>query len=437
MTLKNFLRQKGFAALLFAILILAVIFAIGLSAAILTFGQQIISGNITKSTQAYFSAEAGIEDALVRLSKGKPWSSPYTLTTGNVSTNVVISDIIGGSRAITSQGSFVNRIRKAQVVYQISTQDVAFHYGVQVGDLGLQMGSSAKVHGNVFSNGPIVGSSSAKIYGDVISSGPSGRIEDMEIDSAEGGGNAWATTIVGGNDCEVDGDAHYVTSIDCDTVGGGTLQEADPVGHQDMPITQEQITEWKNEAAAGGEIAGYSLGSSNKDSLGPVKVNGNMSVGSSAELTMTGTIWVTGDLSLTSSAAVELASGYGSFSGVIVVNGKINVGSSVVFCGSEGYKGGGKCNTSVGSYIMLLSTKNAPNPSDPAIEATSSTKTAILYASDGFIKLSSSSKLKEATGYGISMTSSAEVTYETGLADVRFSSGPGGSWEVTSWKEVE
>jgi len=427
-------KHGGFAALYVAIIVLAIMTGLALLLTFLTVNQTKILGNYIKSYQSYSLAEGGVEDALLRLSKNMNWSSPYNLTLGSGSSNVEISNIIGGARTITSTGNVNDRIRKVQVVYQISTQNASFYYGIQVGDLGLLMTGNAVVHGNIFSNGTITGASNTKIYGDAISAGPTGSINTMQIKKDSGkGGNAWATNL---QNCTIEGDAHYTNISGCSVDGAPYPGEEGPAS-QDMPITQDQITAWKNQAASGGTIAGYSLGGNNKDSLGPIKVDGNMTLSSNAQLTITGTIWVTGDLSLNSNVIIQLGSGYGSFSGVIVVVGQISVDSNVVFCGSEGYKSGGKCNPSVGSYIMLLSTNNSADPDSPAIYATSNTETAILYASNGFIALGSNAKLKEATGYGIYMSSNSEVTYETGLADIHFSSGPGGSWEVTSWKEIE
>jgi hypothetical protein len=34
------------------------------------------------------------------------------------------------------------------------------------------------------------------------------------------------------------------------------------------------------------------------------------------------------------------------------------------------------------------------------------------------------------------MSGTAHLTYESGLADVNFTSGPSGSWVKQSWKEV-
>lgn len=431
--IKKIHSQQGFAALFLTMLILAIIFSLGASITFLTLGEQRISSNIAKASQAYFTSEAGIEDALLRLSKSKSFSNNYTFSVGNSSVAVQISDAVGGARTISSQGDFLNRIRKTQVVYQISTQDIAFYYGVQVGDLGLQMDSNAEIHGNIFSNGPIIGSSNVKIYGDVISAGPTGSITDIKADSLEGGGNAWAVSL---DECEIDGDAHY-TNIDNCSVGGNHYTPEDPIATQNMPITQEQINEWNSDALLGGEIAGYALGGNDEDSLGPKKITGDMSLTSNAKLTITGTLWVTGNVTLDSNVVLQLDSGYGPFSGVIVVDGKISIDSNVIFCGSEGLKKDGECNPSAGSYLMILSTNSSVDPADPAIYSTSNTETAILYASNGFITLSSNAGIREATGYGVSMDSNAEVSYETGLADARFSSGPGGSWNVSSWEEVE
>jgi len=426
-------HQAGFSALLISILVLMIVFIISTSIIFLVRNEQKISSNILKSSQAYYTAEAGVEDALLRLVKKMNWSSPYPLNiTGAVAT-IEISDIVGGSRTISSQGALEDRIRKVQIVYQITAAEISFYYGVQVGNLGLQMNGNAIVHGNIFSNGPITGDSNTKIYGDAVSAGPSGSISNMKIDSLEGGGSVWAKDLT---DCLIDSDAHYTNISNC-SVGGTHYTPEDPLATATMPITEDKINDWKDDTTVGGTILGYSLDGNNEDSLGPIKVDGDMSIDSNAILTVTGTIWVTGNLDLNSNVILQLDSSYGPFSGVIVVDGQISVDSNVTLCGSEGYKEDKECNLSIGSYLMLLSTNNSTNPGNPAIEVTSNTETAILYTSNGLIRLSSNAALREATGYGIYMDSNAEVTYETGLADVLFSSGPGGSWEVVSWQEVE
>jgi len=137
--------KNGFAALYLTVLILAVIIAISVSISILTFSQQKISRNITKSSQAYYAAEAGIEDALLRLIKNLNWSSPYTLSVDNGTSTIEISDIVGGSRTITSEGNVAERRRKIQVAYEISSEKTSFYYGAQVGEGGIEMQDTAKI----------------------------------------------------------------------------------------------------------------------------------------------------------------------------------------------------------------------------------------------------------------------------------------------------
>lgn len=441
-TLNNYLdiffyrkeKEKGFAAYLLAILVMVIMLAIMTSLSFLIFNQQKIAGNITRSNQSYILAEAGIEDVLHRVKSGIPWSSSYSFGNGQTLISVEVSEDVGGYKTIVATGDVAGRIRKVQVVFGLSSANVEFHYGVHVGDLGLIMRSNSIIHGNVFSNGPIAGASNARVYGDVISSGPNGEIDRINIRDDEGGGSAWAVSL---KNCNIDKDAYYTTISSC-PVGGDEFSPEPWVEPEELPIDQETIDNWKLVAESGGTISGYSLGGNSTDSLGPKKIVGNMEMDSNAVLTVTGTLWVTGDLNLTSNSILQLDPGYGPDGGVIVVDGKISVSSNITFCGSEGYKQIGECNPSSGSsYLMALSTKSSQDSSDLAIESNSATETAIFYANNGFIQLNSNSNVKEVTSFGLIMDSNAIITYETGLANVRFSSGPGAGWDVLSWIEIE
>ena len=404
-----------------------------LSLSVLVLNQQRIVGNVTKSNQSYITAEAGLEDILLRIKNGMEWTASYSLPIGTSSADIVVSDVVDDTRTITSTGDSLDRIRKISVVHKISNQDVTFFYGIQVGDLGLVMNGNAEVHGNVFSNGPITGAANTKIYGDAIAAGPNGLIDQMKIKNDEGGGSAWAVTL---KRCNIDQDAHYTNISGC-SVDGTSFSPEPWVEPEPLPITQEDIDDWKEQALVGGTMNGYSLGGNDTATIGPKKIIGDMTLDSNVVVTINGTLWVTGDVNLNSNAILQLDPGYGEDSGVIIVDGNIFIDSNITFCGSEGYKQIGECNPSAGSYLMLLSDYSSSDPLDPAIDSTSNTKTAILYAANGFIKLSAGSKLKEATGYGMVMDSNANVTYETGLANVRFTGGPGVGLNIKSWKETE
>jgi len=260
-------------------LILAIIFALGVSITILTLGQQRIAANITISSQAYYAAEAGLEDALLRLEKSMNWSRPYSFQIGEATATITISDIIGGRRTITSEGNSFERIRKSQIIYQIDTDQVSFHFGAQVGEGGLTLEANSKVVGNVFSNGDISGAgsgASGSIITETAKVAGVHTIRDILINK-----DAHANTL---QDCQVDGEAFYVASITNCTVGIQT-QINEPPTPVALPISDTQITEWKNEALAGGVITppppDNELRISGTISLGPKKIDGHLKSASS------------------------------------------------------------------------------------------------------------------------------------------------------------
>jgi uncharacterized protein YebE (UPF0316 family) len=61
----------------------------------------------------------------------------------------------------------------------------------------------------------------------------------------------------------------------------------------------------------------------------------------------------------------------------------------------------------------------------------------VAYASHGQITLSQSVSVKEVTAYKIILTQSANVTYDTGLPNTLFESGPSGGYDVTYWGEIQ
>ena len=69
MPLKFINKDAGFAAFFITVVILAIMLGIAFSITTLALGGQRNSANIVKSAQSYYVAEAGIEDALLRLKK--------------------------------------------------------------------------------------------------------------------------------------------------------------------------------------------------------------------------------------------------------------------------------------------------------------------------------------------------------------------------------
>lgn len=421
--------NRGFTAFYIAILLIVIMSGIAISITVLTIGQQKMSGNILRSSQSYFTAESGIEDTLLRLSKNMDWSSPYTLTIGNSTATLDISSIIGGSRTITSQGNFLDRIRKVQAVYTIESDQVAFYYGAQVDEGGLLMGNNAEVRGNVFSNGSILpsGGGTASITGTTKVAINGNKIEKMNI-----GGDAYVHTC---KDSNITGTLHYVSGGSIVNCTYGAIEDMGPnqINSVPLPISSETINKWKSEAAEGGIYnTDFTLTNGAIGSLGPIQIGTaaspkNMTINNNSVLTVKGTIYVTGNINFYNNVTIKLDPSYGSNSGVIIADGKIRVYNNATLRGSG----------QAGSYLLLLSTNPSLDLASPAMDISNNAQGAIFYTTQGLIHIHNNVQVREVTGYKLALDNNAIVIYESGLENTSFISGPGGAWEVVSWKEIE
>jgi hypothetical protein len=198
------------------------------------------------------------------------------------------------------------------------------------------------------------------------------------------------------------------------------LSQPDPA-YIAFSVSEANIEDWKAEAEAGGIYNGnYSVGWAGA-TLGPKKIVGNLSVSGGGILTVTGTLWVTGNITLNGGGTIQLASSYGSDDGVLVADGSISI------------SGGGHATGSgvEGSYIMMLSTST----SSSALSVSGGAGAVIVYAPYGTINISGGASLKQATGYQMLISGGSSITYESGLANSNFSSGPSGSWSISGWGE--
>ncbi len=200
------------------------------------------------------------------------------------------------------------------------------------------------------------------------------------------------------------------------------LDQPDPT-YIAFPVSDANITEWKTDAVSGGTYVGNYIVGSSGATLGPKKIIGDLTVSNGGTLTITGTLWVTGNIILNGGSLTKLAANYESNDGVIVSDGTITV------------SGGGHANGSgsTGSYLMLLSLSDLTT----AMNISGGAGAVIAYAPNGTITISGGASLKEATGYQMIIEGGSNITYESGLTNNNFSSGPSGSWNISSWKESE
>ncbi len=407
-------REAGQAVLTTVLFLLFVSTALLFSFASIALKETSASRLDILGKQSYFLAEAGVEDLVWRIGHGRQYLPSQTVTLGGTSV-VVTVNTLGTTRTVEATGNISSAVRKARIVLTTGT-GVSFVYGVQVGDLGLEMGNNSSIVGNVYSNGDIRGGGAANstITGTAVSAG-NHTIRDIRVNL-----DAYANTF---QSCRVDGTAHYVTSTSSCTLGT-VVHDVSPQPPGSFPITQSQIDGWKDDAEAGGILNGYSLGNNGSVSLGPKKINGNITFGNSSVLTLTGTVWVTGTITMGNDITIKLdPTVYGTASGLMIIDGSVDLGNTAILQGSG----------QSGSYLMLLSTYG---PGD-AIDLGNSASGAIFYAPNGVIDVGNNLSLREATARGLDVGNNASITYEAGLANVNFSSGPTGGWNIKSWNEVK
>lgn len=259
-------------------------------------------------------------------------------------------------------------------------------------------------------------------------------------------GNAKANSITNSKIC---GDAYYQT-IDSSTLNflnsptsqtcgtpttSGTAYpgSSDP-SLQNMPISQANIDQWKIDAQAGGTISGnYNV--ADNASLGPKEITGDLLMATNnTTLTVTGTIFVHGNLDMSNSSSIKCSSSYGANSCLIVADGWIHTDNNGTFAGSG----------TAGSFIMLLTTLACDGSfsagcthNNGAVDVHNNATGVIFYAQNGKINLHNGVNVTEVTAYKLTLDNNAAITYNQGLANAIFSSGPSGGWNIKSWKEVE
>lgn len=419
-------KKSGYVVITLAVLFSALGLVLVLGGAVPVTSHYSSIQGYAYSKQSLLASDSGLNEVIYRLKTGKNVPATINVSLNTGSSTVTTTAIPGGKKVVVT-GAQRTYQRKIQAEFAYGT-GVSFHYGVQVGNGGLELQNSSTVTGNVYSNGTIVGTGN-EIDGDVVSAGASGLIDDIKAS-----GSAYAHTI---RDSEIGDSAYYVTKVNT-TVAGTSYPDSPDQATTIMPISDAQIAEWEDMADDGGSVTctngTYTVNST--VTLGPKKIPCNLVVSDSATLTVAGHIWVTGNITTQNSATIRMSSSLGSDNVAIIADNPGNpTGSGIISLGnSTTLEGSG----SAGSYVFMISqnTHAESGGATTAINLVNSTSgDLIVYASHGKISLGNSVHLKEVTAHKIVLTNSANVEYESGLANMLFKSGPGGGYDLVDWFE--
>jgi hypothetical protein len=388
-------------------------------------GQVNQSKNFVLSRQSFSLARAASEDVAYRIKTGLPVGAVNIITLDGQSATATSSAVFDGQQIIAS-GQSANLIRTVKT-HLANGNGVAFHYGVQSGAGGVTLNNTSSITGNLYSNGPVSGGGNL-IRGDVVSAGPNGSITNIHATSS-----AYAHTITNST---IDKNAYYQT-ISNSTVHGTLYPGSADEATTSLPIPDSQIASWEAAAAGGGVINSCPYSITSNVTIGPKKINCDLSISNGATVTLTGPIWAVGNIAFRNSSEVKVSPSLGNQSVAMIADNPANRSSEGRITVSNGMKffGSGGAN----SYVLLISQNNSAENQGgvKAIDVANSVSGALLiYAGHGKVSLANSVSLKEVTAYQLELKNSAEVIYQSGLANLLFSAGPSGGFNLDSTREI-
>lgn len=227
------------------------------------------------------------------------------------------------------------------------------------------------------------------------------------------GGDVHAHTV---KNLNITGDVYYQTLIN--TTAANYVPISDDPAPKTFPISDANVEDWKDQAESNGIIGGDI--SDCVSILESKKIVGNITFGSNCIVTVKSPVWITGNLTINSNNNLKLSSEYGVTSGVIIVDGIIELGSNNKLEGT----GQGS------SLLMALSNYDSRINDISAIKITNTGNSGVFYANKGIIEPGNRNKFKELTAWKIKLVNNGEINYESGLSSTLFTSGPSGSYSL-------
>lgn len=172
--------------------------------------------------------------------------------------------------------------------------------------------------------------------------------------------------------------------------------------------------------------------------LGPAVIPCNLEVSGSGHITLSGMVWVQGNIVTQNSAIIGVDPSLGRNSAALIADNQSNrsTGSFIDIQNTSTFQNSG----TQGSYVFLVS-MNTSAKNGGGVKAiqfrNSASGDVVTYAPYGEIELANNISLREVSAWRIRLKNSAQVVYETGLANLLFTSGPSGSYQINSWEEIE
>lgn len=396
---------------------------------------------VTNNVVARAAAEAGVQKALWCLNSANaaacggtagtnyPGETNVTVAPGTSFTTTVTGS--GSERTVTSTGSApgdATRKIRVKATNSPDTNHAAFSFALQVGDSGVYMQNGSTASGTIYSNGSVsCQSTNAVIKGDAYVASNGNSLDKCRVKF-----DAHAATIT---NAEINRDAYY-TSISNTTVDGTSNPGTASPATTTLPAMNLPDWEARAEAGAGGIING-NYAPADGSALGPRKIVGNLTLGNGVDLTVTGVIWVVGDITTNQNSSLTLDPSYGANSTWIIADdaanqatkGRITIQNGTTISGSGHPQ----------SHLWIISTNTSTDETSAALTVDNTAQGAIFSAHNGVVRLKNNADVKAVTGKRLYLDQNAEVNYKTSeFTDSNFSGSPSGSWGIKSetWQEL-
>lgn len=440
--------QKGQAALVMVLVVglVAVLTANALSSVLV--GGIITETEVRKADASLYAAWAGVDELMYRLRAEQEFPNPGVYEVAfELANGATVSATIEGDatlKTVKSTGYFENSSRSIEVMVQNPGSRANFVYATQSGEGGFEMEVQTIVvgkdatDGNVYSNGDILGdsrssgNSGSKILGSLWAVG--------RVDSLSGqvnGGvytqkDAWAGELL---QCLVGEDRISPLTPASSCTGGNYVVTNAPAP---ATLATIDVDYWKSLAEAGGVINGNCIvgggaadctGGTN--TLGPVRINGDLTLEQNRTLTINGALWVDGDIIFSSNNDVIVGEPWNKQTAVVIVSsstqpsvkGKVITSSNVDFLRNSQDAG-----------IIVISQNTSQDCAAPAIDISSNTKTVVFIAIDGCVNVGANSAMAGILGYKVHIERNSTIEFDPSLAQAVVGSELNG-WKVISVKE--
>ncbi|MEY4745339.1 MAG: hypothetical protein RL272_1284 [Candidatus Parcubacteria bacterium] len=384
-------------------------------------------------------AQAGVSKATYCLNSSSPSKcggtagSGYpgeTYSLGEGSVAITVTAVDSSTKNISSTGTPVTE-GKAETVLVSATTDpptdktIAFgNATISTGGGTYLYGTGATVRGDMRARDTLrCNDTSANVYGIAYLSTSGGLVDSCTLRGDVHSDTVWNSVAL--RDVYYRG---FFFDLWGTTVSGTKYSGATrpPV----IPLPPIDLAFWRAQAVAGGTISG-NYAPSDGSTLGPVMIDGDLTVNAGVHVTLTGTVWVTGNIVMNDPSWFSLSSSFGTFGTVVLADnaaspsskGRITIGQNV------GISGSGQ----PGSYVLFVSTNTSTDYDNPAVRIDSSATKAAYIAQGGTARLMDNRTAAQLAGWRVYVNGGATVDFtNSSLGTARFGSYPPGTWRTIS-----